>query len=647
MTRGFLKFGNEEVSETFKGAEYDTNCDLVYDTVISNPKLKKFLVLGKVQSGKTKNMIDVSRRLLLNSSNDGYKYVIMLTGTKNILNSQNYLRFENNFVNTGIPVINFSKKLPNKLSSENSGTNGAVYIALKNVNKLQKLIEHVREFDNNPRILIIDDEADHASLNNNNNKMDKEASKTYSEINKLVDSGNCVYIGYTATPQGLLLGGNENRLLPERIVVLEPGGGYYGVDESLDLSLNSFEIVNDSDSITSAEGDLVSSLQEAVRYFVETIGNLSDSELNTKYNMVIHNSPLKKAHENLSIVTKNFLKSIDPNLKINVVVLNQSNLNKDNLFENPQTSNHNIIIGGELLSRGYTIPNLLVFYSSKISKTNNLDTLYQRMRFCGYREQYKSFIKIYVTSKMYDYYKEVQYNTNYIFDSVKSNSAISKKEKNIWFIAKTTGLVPTRKGVMSRFVYEKKYKCSNVMLNYYKDNQDPKIKKNRERILSFMNRYSDLISTAYENSEGDKYKVLRISSVEDIDRLIDDLSLTPNNVDVIKNFMKAFKHSQETSGSDTNILLAIHDNVVLGGNYVPKKAGTINTRKIAQNRITFIGTSEIKVIDNFVDDNLDDLVIFIKDSNIISDDKQNISKSALLFDFHLLREMELFCYEIP
>jgi hypothetical protein len=54
-----------------------------------------------------------------------------------------------------------------------------------------------------------------------------------------------------------------------------------------------------------------------------------------------------------------------------------------------------ILIGGDILGRGLTIPQLTVTYFVRSARTPNLDTVLQQLRFCGYRRDYESWLAIY------------------------------------------------------------------------------------------------------------------------------------------------------------------------------------------------------------------------------------------------------------
>lgn len=69
-----------------------------------------------------------------------------------------------------------------------------------------------------------------------------------------------------------------------------------------------------------------------------------------------------------------------------------------------------ILIGGDILGRGLTIPQLTVTYFLRHPNKPNFDTVSQQMRFCGYRYRYSKFIFIHCqdhTFTMFEYMQEI------------------------------------------------------------------------------------------------------------------------------------------------------------------------------------------------------------------------------------------------
>ncbi|WP_338015843.1 Z1 domain-containing protein [Paenibacillus mesophilus] len=186
---------------------------------------KRGLVLGYVQSGKTANFTG-----LINKAYDiGYKLVIVLSGVHNDLRAQTQLRLDEEVIGsrvdkTGKPVgvaqiyantpnhiISSWTTVERDISSEPSGIfnlnqktlmvvkkNSIVLESLKNQLEYQKKL-----FSLDIPVLIIDDEADQASVDTSKDEDPKTINKLIRQILEVFDR-RC-YVGYTATPFANLL----------------------------------------------------------------------------------------------------------------------------------------------------------------------------------------------------------------------------------------------------------------------------------------------------------------------------------------------------------------------------------------------------------------------------------------------------------
>jgi Z1 domain len=199
----------------------DPKSDLSFD--------KRGLVLGYVQSGKTANFTG-----LINKAFDaGYKLVIVLSGIHNDLRAQTQLRLEEEVVGIssqqdrkqeklGVSKIreNDSQHLIHTLTtvdydisthkimgSYNLSNNKTLMVVKKNKDVLTSLHSELDKFlkqvNENVPVLIIDDEADQASIDTN------EAGEA-TAINRLIRQvlelfSQKAYVGYTATPFANLL----------------------------------------------------------------------------------------------------------------------------------------------------------------------------------------------------------------------------------------------------------------------------------------------------------------------------------------------------------------------------------------------------------------------------------------------------------
>lgn len=211
----------------------DAALDMSGDPSLPGPwKPRKGLIMGNVQAGKTMNFIG-----LLNKALDvGYHTIIVLGGHMNELRKQAQIRIDEGLlgrdtssftfgsIDTGsrdigvakFPSINGATR-PNPLTSRDSDFNKSsldnshinfsatpvVFVIKKNVSVLKSLISWVASYKNSEGrdkpMILIDDEADYASINTKAQKNDYAATNAaIKELLGLFDKPT--YVGYTATP---------------------------------------------------------------------------------------------------------------------------------------------------------------------------------------------------------------------------------------------------------------------------------------------------------------------------------------------------------------------------------------------------------------------------------------------------------------
>jgi hypothetical protein len=203
--------------------------DLLQNPMDEGTWQRKGLVVGNVQSGKTANYSG----LICKALDSGYRVVIILAGLLNSLRKQTQGRIDAGVIGIdsslmmedialkekliGVGVYRH-EKMPvsittahadfNKQSASQRQTaidqfkHPLVFVVKKNVSILRNLIDWLKNNNLNLSdhpMLLIDDEADHASINTKNDDLDP--TKTNDKIRELLGlfSKN-VYLGYTATP---------------------------------------------------------------------------------------------------------------------------------------------------------------------------------------------------------------------------------------------------------------------------------------------------------------------------------------------------------------------------------------------------------------------------------------------------------------
>ena len=202
----------------------------------------KGLVIGHVQSGKTANM----EALMAMAADHGWNMFIVLSGTIESLRLQTLKRMQKDLNKEG-NLIWRGVEHPSKRSQYGeraqdfhfeAGSQSRYFtVCLKNASRLKKLIDwiHVdRRSHDLMRILIIDDEADQASISNTATEYKKEI-KERKGINKLIvnlvsdthhkeNGTNGVaasinYVMYTATPYANFLNeATEDSLYPKDFI---------------------------------------------------------------------------------------------------------------------------------------------------------------------------------------------------------------------------------------------------------------------------------------------------------------------------------------------------------------------------------------------------------------------------------------------
>lgn len=259
----------------------DRTLDSLFDPKINAIIDKKGLVVGQVQSGKTSNYTG----LICKAVDAGYKLIIVLAGMYNNLRSQTQLRLDEGFLGfdtqherafrennkwIGVGRIDqnsVAHSLTSSLSDFSTGAANAlginfntnepiIAVVKKNGPILNRLLQWLstqavevegRRVIRNKSLLLIDDEADNASINTRpENDGTTRINGLIRDILRLFDKRG--YVGYTATPfANIFIPIAEDELFPRDFIINLPSpSNYIGPDKVF-----GFEMVeDDSDSDT-------------------------------------------------------------------------------------------------------------------------------------------------------------------------------------------------------------------------------------------------------------------------------------------------------------------------------------------------------------------------------------------------------------
>lgn len=306
----------------------------------------KGLVTGSVQSGKTANM----EGLVSMAADYDWNFFIILSGTIDNLRKQTRDRFRNDLRNSeGIlwRILDFTKddryfgaeelKL-NPLSGSKNFAQRYVTVCLKNAKRLEALISWLYEDPKRTaklRIVVIDDEADQASVNTAEITPEEEQARC--AINKLIcylvngkkSDGSipetCFqainYISYTATPYANVLNeASEESLYPKDFICTLPEANeYFGakvIFGNSEQDCPGFPIMRD---IPLEDGrwlkciqkgiktELPESMKDAIGWFLCVSAVLRSRNYKKSVSMLIHTSAIQREHFAIYYAIQNWL----------------------------------------------------------------------------------------------------------------------------------------------------------------------------------------------------------------------------------------------------------------------------------------------------------------------------------------------------
>lgn len=403
--------------------------------------LETVMGLGYVQSGKTTSISALSAL----ASDSGYRLVVAILGSTVLLKDQNRTRVEEylgvsdgNYVWKSFHDFNESRT-PGEIEDYLSRGRTVFLPVIKNVTVINKVSGILNRLNMaGTKVLVIDDEADQASLNTLATR-DKESS-TYAAIRSLRASvGHHLYVQYTATPYAPLLLAEGDTLMPERVEFLKPGQGYTGGREFfIDHKDVVVQLIPEADEQTKNTNlsVLPRSLEGALcNFFVGAAHLYALDKENAPISMLIHSTFKNDIQEKYEFLVMQYRDVLRREVDIRNSILGvQLQNERSRLYELgiPQLSDDefwvqisfvlkevniwlvnsasqikainwndapfHILIGGNKLDRGFTVEGLTVTYMNRPASTQ-IDTLEQRARAFGYRTNLIPYCQFYATAR--------------------------------------------------------------------------------------------------------------------------------------------------------------------------------------------------------------------------------------------------------
>jgi len=387
---------------------------------LANAKTSALVIYGEPQSGKTEMMICLTAKLL----DEGHRFIIHLMNDSVDLLTQNLKRFKASGLapaprNSSELLMSTSSRVPREL----------VVFCKKNARDLEKLIERVGDFG---QLVVVDDEADYATPNGKVNQGKKTS------INSLIEQligHDGHYIGVTATPARLDLN-NTFKNDAQKWVNFPAHGSYTGQDIFFPIDGK----VTYRLTLLDHPGDAVQAQQALVRFLV-TVAHLNTSaeRREQNYTMLVHTSGKKNDHEADRVAIESAVHALvdaeseqftelvgkvhrtcgdlfpkrSADQLTEYVVANASratlvvlNSERDRTAAGDSATDPStpftIIIGGNIVSRGVTFPNLLsMYFTRNVSTKLQQDTYIQRARMFGARNAYLSFFELTIPTQLY------------------------------------------------------------------------------------------------------------------------------------------------------------------------------------------------------------------------------------------------------
>jgi hypothetical protein len=465
------------------------------------------LVVGYVQSGKTMSMAALSAL----ASDNGIRLIIALSGVTKNLHRQSVERFERDLRGSEVglqtwvilanPTVSANRQDLSRLvqewrSAPQQDHQALFMVVMKNHAHLRALAQLLQAANlHGIRALVIDDEADQAGLDTRPGT--GNPSSTHRRIREVrAQLPEHTYLQYTATPQAPLLISLTDMLSPQFAEILQPGERYTGGKTFFVERPQLVRMIPSGDLVPQQVGP-PQSLLEAIRvFFLGACAHTLDPRGEKKRSMLIHPTretppqaeytrwtesiiarwrevlvlpqgdpereelldELRAAHQDLA-ATEQRLPRFDelvPRMPVAAsrIVITQVNSATGHEVDWNRGPYH-VLVGGEKMSRGYTVRGLTVTYMPRPPGTWTADTIQQRARFFGYKQRYLGFCRVYLPSPLisaYHWYVEHEENIRGQLEAYRGRSL--RDWKRAFFL--DAPFRPTRQNVLTDPVYRQR-----------------------------------------------------------------------------------------------------------------------------------------------------------------------------------------------
>lgn len=441
------------------------------------------LIYGLVQSGKT-GVLTATGAM---GADEGYRTIIILTSDIDPLYEQTLGRAQEAF--PGIDILGKKDIRDPDAFLQRIKVGTCAIVVTKNSSLLKALIENFKKGRvRGLTCLIIDDEADQASLNTKARRDDGSRSAINERIGELrAFFHKNTYLQVTATPQALFLQEGAHAFRPKFTVLSHPGADYVGGDDffSDDSPLvKEFELrditVLAPGAQPSPTATIPDSLIRALDTFMigATFKRIAEADQNCAF--LCHVSTKTSDHDHIVDLLRKYKNDLskllkDRNPKIikrlqdayDDLAATHKGLAKSNFDElleaieffspgiavklvNGETdedvavrSPYNLFVGGNKLGRGVTIKNLLVSYYGRNPRTPQADTVLQHARMYGYRRKDLGLLRLFLPNELHVVFRAINRMERSLRELIAARP--TEEFRGIYLEG---GLQPTRKNVL-------------------------------------------------------------------------------------------------------------------------------------------------------------------------------------------------------
>ena len=515
-------------------------------------------------------------------------------------------------------------------------------------------------------VLIIDDESDQASLNTKERRNALEGigeeqfdaeihqSTIFRRIERIRElCSHHSLVQYTATPQANLFINIINRLSPNFIQLLTPGPGYTGghryflEEDDLVRVIPNDQIATDDNILDEPPASLIEALQI---YFIGAVVGKIRKDVHFR-SMMIHPSRLQfdqnwyhtwvtnvvqrfvltlqqddSDHDKIQLLREfndayHDLSRTDANLPKfeeligrietadrleHVINSTQIELVNSSRGRTPsidwQNEYSHILVGGQSMSRGFTVEGLTVTYMPRSIGVGNIDTIQQRARFFGYKSKYIGLCRVYLDRQTVEAYREYVEHERILRSSLEKHKQ-SNRHLDSWERKVVLGNAYriARSNIFSNHINRELFinRWLTIDIPHFTLSM---IRNNQRTVDKFISEYQNqffIDDGDSKRTEEQKHLMMNVELKKLYDELLSDISIIdPDDSESYTNMMTLIQYALENDDTLASNVYLMSQNQNRLRRVTPQN--TVQNYFQGSNKNTgYLGDRNIKELDNF------------------------------------------------